>query len=226
MKLSILIPVYNEEGTVGSVLGRVFAFSRPGWETEAVVVDDGSSDGTPRELLRLQSRFPFALFTLARNKGKGAAVREALLHATGDVLLVQDADLEYDPSDIHGILLAFEEGAGVVYGSRNLGGARRGYALYALGGRLLSLFASLLLGIRLSDINTGYKAFRKEALEGIELQEPGFEFCEEITAKVAKRGWEIREVPISYTPRSFREGKKIRPIHGLRGFGALVRYGS
>jgi dolichol-phosphate mannosyltransferase len=223
MKLSLLIPVYNEQATVAELISRVLAAP---YDKEIIVVDDASSDATPRILSELRAVHPeVRLLRHESNRGKGAAIRTALQAATGEVILVQDADLEYDPADYPELLgPVLEQGAPVVYGSRILGGGKASYLRYYLGGRLVSFATNLLFGTKLTDVPTGYKAFRADVLRSLVLKEDRFGFCYEATAQLAARGIPIREVPVSYRPRSFREGKKIRWRDGLRALWILLLY--
>ncbi len=223
-RLSVIIPVYNEQDTIAEVVRRVAAAPTPGYDKEIIVVDDGSTDGSGALLGSLRPEFGLVLLRHERNRGKGAAIRTALERASGDAILIQDADLEYDPADYAGLLAAFGSEAPVVYGSRNLGTSGHGYALYTWGGRFLTFCANLLFGSDLTDINTCYKLFRRDIIKGLDLSAAGFEFCEEATAKVLRAGWPIKEVPVSYRPRRFAEGKKIRLRDGWLGLMTLIKY--
>ena len=186
-------------------------------------MDDGSTDQTSSLLAALQSP-DMVVVRHPRNMGKGAAVRTGLEHVRGDLVLIQDADLEYDPSDYPQLVGPIFRGeADVVYGSRIKGQTRRGYLRYYLGGKLLSWVTNRLYGTQSTAVPTGYKAFRTQLLKSVTLETNGFGFCAEITAKLAKQGHRIREVAISYTPRSFREGKKITWQSGLAFLWTLVR---
>ncbi|MFA5830820.1 MAG: glycosyltransferase family 2 protein [Candidatus Paceibacterota bacterium] len=224
-KLSILIPAYNEEKTVAEVIRRVFAADTLDFEKEVIVVDDGSTDNTLSALKEISS-FPFILISHPKNLGKGAAIRTALGRASGDAILIQDADLELDADDYPVLLKELNETTRVVYGSRNLlpriDGKR--YPLYSLGGKMLTGFFNFLYGTHLTDINTAYKLFSKETMRAEELKSDGFEFCEEITAKLTRKGYKIKEVPIRYTPRTFAGGKKLRAKDGLIGLWTIVKY--
>lgn len=227
MKLSVIIPVYNEAATISLVIERVLDVELGGYEREIIVVDDGSTDGTGTALTDLGARWPGRLKVVRheRNRGKGAAIRTALEHVTGDIVLTQDADLEYDPRDYPALLAPFEDSAvQVVYGSRTLRANPRSSWSFYWGGRLLSWVASLLYGARVSDEATGYKAFRVDLLRSLNLQPTRFEFCPEVTGKILRRGIEIHEVPISYRPRSVVEGKKIRWRDGLQAVWTLAKY--
>ncbi|HIE38106.1 MAG TPA: glycosyltransferase family 2 protein [Anaerolineae bacterium] len=224
MKLSVIIPVYNEVDTVGEIIRRVRAVSLAvpvGYgelngqvvelEREVVVVDDGSTDGT-RELLRaFEGEADIIIIFHERNLGKGAAVRTGLEHATGDIFVVQDADLEYDPRDYPALLQPILEGRSqVVYGSRFRGGPTKAmFFWHMVGNRFLTLVTNIFYDSILSDMETGYKMFTREVAERLHLTERGWGFDPEITAQILRRGYRIYEVPISYTGREFSEGKKI-----------------
>lgn len=223
-KLSIIIPVFNEKETIGEIIKRVIAASVLGYEKEIIIVDDGSSDGTGEILEKLKREFNFIFLSRSVNRGKGLAVRMGVERATGDLVLIQDADLEYNPQDYQALLSAFNQETPVVYGSRNLEKGRRGYFFYFLGGKFLTWFFNLLYGAKLTDITTGYKLFRTDIIRGAKLRAKGFEFCEEITAKVIKAGYKIKEVPINYYPRKFSQGKKIRAWHGLSALWTIIKY--
>lgn len=225
MKLSIIIPCFNEEATLGALLERVLAAGPEGIEREILVVDDGSTDRSARIAASVAENAPeVRLLSQPRNLGKGAAVRAGLAQATGDVVLVQDADLEYDPADYAALLAPFADPeVGVVYGSRIRGSKNRSYHRYYWGGRLVTWFANLLFGTNLTDEPTGYKVLRRELLESLDLASRGFDFCAETTGKLLRRGVAIREVPIHYEPRSFEEGKKIRWRDGVSALWTLFR---
>jgi dolichol-phosphate mannosyltransferase len=222
MKLSVIMPVYNEVATVAEIIRRVLAVDL---SKELIVVDDGSTDGT-RELLRQIPPDVATILFHERNLGKGAAIRTGLGYATGEIVIIQDADLEYDPSEYPALVRPIVEGtAQVVYGSRLLRPENPYVGLrFYLAGRLLSLIANLLYGIRITDEPTCYKVFRREVLKGLNLQCTGFEFCPEVTAKVARRGIPIYEVPIRYTPRTVKEGKKVSWEDGLYAIWILLKY--
>jgi glycosyltransferase involved in cell wall biosynthesis len=228
VKLSIIIPVYNEAATIVRTVEQVLAVTLPGVEKEIIVVDDGSTDGTGAILDDLAECQTAPLTTAVhhdRNRGKGAAILTAVGHVTGDVVIIQDADLEYDPGDYAALLAPFDDPqVQVVYGSRNLLANPRSSWSFYWGGRLLSWVSNLLYGSRITDEATGYKLFRTGLLRELDLQPTRFEFCPEVTGKVLRRGIEIHEVPISYRPRTAREGKKIRWRDGIVAIWTLVRY--
>ena len=227
MKLSIIVPFYNEQATLDPILRRVWHVALPGVAKELVLVNDGSTDASLAVARRWADTHPDAvrLLSFPTNYGKGHAVIAGLHAATGDIVIVQDADLEYDPRDYRPILERFADPAvRVVYGSRILGSRNRSYNRYYWGGRLVSLATSLLYGTHLTDEPTCYKAFRRELLDRLDLTSTGFEFCPEITAKLLRLGHRIHEVPIHYYPRGFEQGKKIRPRDGLIAVCALLRY--
>jgi glycosyltransferase involved in cell wall biosynthesis len=229
-RLSIVIPAYNEVATARELLRRVAEAPLPeGVEREVLVVDDGSKDGT-RELLRELSAasepMPFRLVEHQVNQGKGAAIRSGFAAATGDLLLIQDADLEYDPREYPRLLGPILEGeADVVYGSRFAGGPHRVlFFWHYLGNRFLTTLSNMLTDLNLSDMETCYKVFRAEVLKGVELRSNRFGIEPELTAKVARRGARIWEVPISYRGRTYAEGKKIGWRDGFAAIWAILRY--
>ena len=227
--LSIIIPVYNEESTLFELIGRVVAVDI-GMDREFILVDDGSTDGTRALYPQCDEKWPLEKFNVklqSVNKGKGAAVRAGLALARGDVIIIQDADLEYDPSD-YPILLQpiIEERADVVYGSRFLGSNHHSSfgSIHTLGNRSLTAFSNLMTGLKLTDMETCYKVFSKEAADSLDLTSDRFTVEPEITAKIARQGWRLHEVGISYAGRSYSEGKKITWIDGLAALWAIVRF--
>ncbi len=229
MKLSVVMPVYNEHATVEQVIARVLAVpAHTNMDVELICVDDGSTDGSAEILTRLQSAHPqLRVLLQPRNLGKGAALRRGIEHATGDFVLIQDADLEYDPSDYPALLRPLIEGkADVVYGSRFLGSGphRVLYFWHSVGNWALTLISNALTDLNLSDMETCYKAFRREILQAIPLEENRFGFEPEITVKIAKRRLRVYEVGISYWGRTYEEGKKIHWKDGIRALICLLKY--
>jgi dolichol-phosphate mannosyltransferase len=226
MKLSIVIPVYNEERTIGEVLDRVWAVDLGAMEREVIIANDGSSDGTRRAIdaSRWIGDPRVKSYDCPINLGKGAAVRIALKFATGDILLVQDADTELDPNEYGRLLAPILEGrTDIVYGSRFLESTGRVGLRLRLANRLLTLLTNVLFGARLTDMETAYKVFRRETLDGVRLRCVGFDFEPEITAKFLRAGRRIVEVPVAYKPRHVNEGKKIRWIDGFDAVYALIK---
>ena len=228
MKVSILIPVYNEFLTLPLVVQRVLAAPLPeGCEREIVIVDDGSTDGTTELLTQYKDSPLVVVHHSIVNLGKGAALRMGIAKSTGDILLVQDGDLEYDPQDYPKILEPLVQGrAKVVYGSRFLHRFRGMKWRNWVANKWLTLAANVLYGARITDEATAYKAFTREVLDAVDLKCVRFEFCPEITAKARRLGYEIVEIPISYNPRGILEGKKIRWQDGVEALWTLVKYRS
>ncbi|GAB4478579.1 MAG: glycosyltransferase family 2 protein [Anaerolineae bacterium] len=223
MKLSVIMPVYNERATLEEIVQQVLD---TGLLHELIIVDDGSSDGS-REIMQQWVDHPQIKVILhERNSGKGSAVRTGFQNATGDVLIIQDADLEYDPRDYPKLLQPIEEGrADVVYGSRFIGGpARKIYYFHRVGNQFLTLLANILYNLDLTDMETCYKCFRAEVVRDLTFRARRFDFEPEFTAKVAKRGYRVYEVPIAYYGREYDEGKKITWKDAFPAIWALIKY--
>lgn len=223
MKVSIVIPSYNEAKTLPIIIAKVLAQKIP-YEKELIVVNDGSTDQTARTAGHFKNRKNIKWLANPQNLGKGASIARALKIATGDIILIQDADLEYSPSDYPRLFKPFQDiNVKVVYGSRVLGDNPVSHWTFNLGGRLVTSITNLLFGTNITDEPTGYKVFRSQILKRLELKSKRFEFCPEVTAKIAKAGIKIEEVPISYHPRPVSE-KKIKWYDGLAAIYYLVKY--
>jgi glycosyltransferase involved in cell wall biosynthesis len=224
MRLSVVIPVYNESATIATVIERVRAVSV---DKEIIVVDDCSTDGTRQALRNLPAAKDLVLLFHEVNKGKGAALRTGFAAARGDVVVIQDADLEYDPKEYEKMLQPIRDGrADVVYGSRFAGGEchRVLYFWHSLGNRFLTLLSNAVTNLNLTDMETCYKMFRREVIQAIDLREDRFGFEPEVTAKVAERRCRVYEVGISYSGRTYEEGKKIGWRDGLRAVWCILKY--
>ena len=227
MKLSIIIPAYNEQGNIKEIISRVQNVKLEGITKEIIVVDDFSTDNTKKILSDIKDS-SIKIFFHQKNQGKGASIRTGLRYANGDIILIQDADLEYDPKEYPALLKPIlDNQAKVVYGSRmetikkNMSNM---YKLHYFGNIFLTLVTNVLYGTKISDMETGYKVFRKEVLEGISLRARRFDFEPEITAKILKKGYKIIEIPIGFTARKFEEGKKITWRDGVKALFYLIRY--
>lgn len=223
MKVSVIIPVYNERSTLEEILSRVRAQEIA---SEILVIDDGSVDGTREMLADLNQEDSLRVILHEHNQGKGAAVRTGFQNASGDVFLIQDADLEYDPRDYPTLLQPIEEGiADVVYGSRFLGGPRRSVMFWHMvANRLLTFMTNLLYNTILSDMETGYKVFKREIVDGMVIHANSFDFEPEFTAKILKKKVRVYEVPISFNPRDYDEGKKIGMWDAFQAVWTLLKY--
>jgi glycosyltransferase involved in cell wall biosynthesis len=220
--LSVVMPVYNERNTVDEIITRVLSVPM---RVELIVVDDCSTDGTRDRLVELQKEHGFTLLLQERNQGKGAALRRGFAAVNGDIVVVQDADLEYSPEELpHLTELIVEGRADVVYGSRFLGRHRVFLFTHYLGNRLLTLLTNVLYNTMLTDMETCYKVMRREVLQGLQLKSNGFGIEPELTAKIFKRGYRVYEVPITYDGRGYDEGKKIGWKDGVVAFWVLLRY--
>ena len=223
MKVSVIIPVYNEKSTIEEILRRVKAEEIA---TEILVIDDGSIDGTREILDNLDQDSQLRVIHHDRNRGKGAAVRTGFQNAAGEVFLIQDADLEYDPRDYPSMIRPIEEGiADVVYGSRFLGGPRRTVMFWHMvANKMLTFMTNLLYNTILSDMETGYKVFKREIVDGMQIHANSFDFEPEFTAKILKKKVRVYEVPISFNPRDYDEGKKIGMRDAFQAVWTLFKY--
>lgn len=223
MTVAVVIPVYNERDSIAEILRRVYASPIT---NEVVVVDDASSDGTADRLDDLQVQYGFKLFKHERNQGKGAALRTGFAAVTSDIVIIQDADLEYDPHDYPSLVEPILGGrADVVYGSRFLGGPHRVlYYWHYVANRMLTTLSNMLTNVNLSDMEVGYKVFRREILDKFQIKSNRFNFEPEFTAKVARHHLRIYEMPISYSGRTYEEGKKIGWRDGVAAIAAIIRY--
>jgi len=223
MKVSVIIPVFNERSTIEAILQRVKAQDIV---TEILVIDDGSTDGTREILASMDESEQLRVILHDSNQGKGAAVRTGFQNAKGDVFLIQDADLEYDPRDYPKLIQPIQEGiADVVYGSRFLGGPRRSVMFWHMvANRMLTFMTNLLYNTILSDMETGYKLFRREIVEGMKIHANSFDFEPEFTAKILKKKVRVYEIPISFNPRDYEEGKKIGLRDAFQAVWTLIKY--
>jgi len=222
-KFSIVIPVYNEAAMINRVIESVQKKEMPGWKKEIIIVDDGSTDGTKEKLKKYMKDMEVILSE--KNEGKGAALSKGFAKATGDVILIQDADSEYSPDDYDSLLKPFDNPrVTVVYGSRFLGSHLSTMYLYTMGNKFVTFLTNIIYNTNLTDMETGYKLFRREILNDIHLSAKRFDFEPEITAKVLRHGYQIYEVPISYFGRKFEEGKKLTWRDGIVAVWTLIKY--
>jgi len=222
-KLSVIVPVYNEQNTIDEIIRRIEAVTLLGWSKEIIVVDDGSTDRT-KVLLKSWEKKVHVIYK-KKNEGKGSAVTLGLREASGDIILIQDADLEYSPKDYPILLAPFDNPqVDVVYGSRFLGPHLSTMFLYAQGNKFVTLVTNLLFNTNITDMETGYKAFRRRVLDGVTIRAKRFDVEPELTVKVLKKGCQIYEVPISYYGRKFTEGKKLTWRDGVVALWTLIKY--
>ncbi len=223
MLVSVIIPAYNEEQTIGQVIEAVGSLPI---EKQIIVVNDGSTDGTYSVLEELRAPYELTVVQCQENSGKGFAIRQGLLHVKGEAVVIQDADMELSPTDLVDLLKPFErDDVQIVYGSRFLNGRGNASLHNFIANRLLATYTNLLYGCRISDESTGYKAFSTELITRLNLTCEGFEFCPEVTAKILRAGYRIYEVPVSYFPRTKKEGKKLRFwSDGLFAAWTLLKY--
>jgi glycosyltransferase involved in cell wall biosynthesis len=225
MKLSVIIPCFNELNTIEKIIGAVREL--PYGQKEVIIVDDGSTDGTTEKLRHDVAEMSDKIIYHDRNYGKGAALRSGIKEATGDIVIIQDADLEYDPKDIPFVIQPIlDDKADVVYGTRFAGGNphRVLYFWHMVGNKFLTIFSNMFTNLNLTDIETCYKAFRREIIQSVIIEENRFGFEPEITAKIAKKKCRIYEVGISYSGRTYQEGKKIGWKDGLRAIICILKY--
>lgn len=223
MKLSIVIPVYNEKNTIKEIVRRV---RETPFEKEIIIVDDYSTDGTRELLKEIENESDLRILYHPQNMGKGASLRSGFENVTGDIVIIQDADLEYDPCEYSNLIQPISEGkADVVYGSRFMGGPRRVlYFWHAVGNHLLTLFSNMMTNLSLTDMETCYKVFRREVIKKITIKSNRFGVEPEITAKIARLGVKLYEIPISYNGRKYSEGKKIGWKDGVNALFSILRF--
>ena len=221
--VSVIIPAFNEEQTIGQVLAALRTLPL---EKQIIIVNDGSTDGTYTVLEELRATHELTVVHCQENRGKGFAIRSGLPHVKGEVVVIQDADMELDPADIPELVKPLEkENVQVVYGSRFLNGRGNASLQNFIANRILATYTNLLYGCRITDESTGYKAFSTELITRLELTCEGFEFCPEVTAKILRAGYRIHEVPVSYVPRTKKQGKKLRFwLDGLFAVWTLLKY--
>jgi glycosyltransferase involved in cell wall biosynthesis len=227
IQISVLVPCFNEIKTINAIIEKVIK-SLEVYNFEVVIVDDGSSDGSAQEIKNIEKKYKNVLGVyLSANSGKGNAIQEGLKFCKGDIVVFQDADLEYNPNDIHKMIIPFlEANADVVYGSRFLGSnyVRLHYFSHYLANKFLTFAANVFTNLNMTDMETGYKLFKNEVIKSIDINEKSFGVEPEITMKLAKKGFKFFEVPISYNGRSYKEGKKISAIDGVAALLCIVKY--
>jgi glycosyltransferase involved in cell wall biosynthesis len=223
MDISVIIPVYNEEDSISEVLSKVLGLSFKGSQWEVVVVDDGSTDRTSEILKSFEKKAGIKIITHEKNHGKGMAIRTGLENSTGSIIAFQDSDLEYDPDQLPELITAVFNGEDVVYGSRFLGSVRNMSTLFYLGNRILTLLTRLLYGAPITDMETGFKIFRREVVDDMKLESTSFDIEPELTAKILRRGYRIKEMPINYIARE-KQQKKITVKDGIVALFTLIKY--
>jgi len=223
--LTIIIPLFNEEKTITIILEKIKSLNLPSWKKEVIIINDGSSDNSIKLAKKFQNKNKWLQIISQPHSGRGLALRKGINLAKGNVITFQDADLEYEPNDLQKLLKEFENPrVQVVYGSRTINPAKKGYETFVLGSHLLTSLTNLLYNSKLTDLYTGYKLFRSSLVKSIKLESNGFELEPEITSKILKKGITIKELPISYNPRTFKEGKKITAFDGIKGFITILKY--
>ncbi len=224
MKVSILLPVYNESATIETIVEKIYSINWP-IEFEVIIVDDGSTDGTPDKLSALKGRFPaIVLIEHRRNLGKGGAIKTAIKYSSGDIIAIQDADLEYEPSEIKKLIRPILEGqADVVYGSRFLN-KKKPLSFNLLANRFLTFLVNLSVGLSLTDMETCQKVFKRKLVENMNIRSDRFGIEPELTIKFARRGARFIELPIQYNPRTYKEGKKITWWDGIKAIFAIIYF--
>lgn len=223
MKLSIIIPAFNEENTIEKVIGQVALADTPGFEKEIIVVNDGSRDKTGEILNKIRDKFNFILFDKIKNQGKGSAIKDGIKISSGDYIIIQDADLEYSPSDYKKLINSIDSEHKAIFGSRNMQKRDKGYLSYYFGGKMLTSFFNIFFKTKLTDVMTCYKLFPSHIIKNNPTKSAGFDFEIEITAKIIKSGIKIKEIPIQYYPRKISQGKKIKFRDGVIGVWAIIR---
>jgi glycosyltransferase involved in cell wall biosynthesis len=224
MKLSIIIPAFNEKYTIETIINKVFQAPCFDLEKEIIVVNDGSTDGTKEILENFKKEYNFILINHDKNQGKGAAIHTGLKYVSGNFVLIQDADLEYNP-DEYPVLLKplINKEAEIIYGSRNLTQNPRFSFIYFVGSKCLNIIFNFLFKSQITDINTGYKVFKTDIIKNLNLEAKDFAFCTEVTAKIILKGYKIKEVPISYSPRDFKNGKKLKARDGIIELWTIIK---
>jgi glycosyltransferase involved in cell wall biosynthesis len=223
MRISIIIPVYNEEHSIQEIVKKIISLEFNQFAKEIIIIDDGSTDNTSKILKNFQKYEDLKIVTHRKNLGKGMALRRGIEDSTGEVIAFQDSDFEYDPEELPKLIDQIRGGEYVVYGSRFLGTVKGMSFIFYIGNKFLTFLTRLLYGVSITDMETGFKVFRREVLENMSLQSKGFEIEPELTAKVLKKGYRIKEIPINYVGRE-KEQKKITVRDGIVAFFILIKY--